>query len=120
MYLDMYTYQRSADMFLGVYFNIPSDATLLTIIAKAVGMQPGIMYLQFGNCHVYEGHVNAVRKQLERRPTDRLPTLTITKPAPGAGTHTDTAMEWIESLEFNDFKVEGYKPQGLIKADMVA
>jgi dihydrofolate reductase/thymidylate synthase len=118
-YLDMYTYQRSADMFLGVYFNIPSDATLLTIVARAVGMTPGVMHVEFGNCHIYEAHVPAVVRQLERTPTDRLPTLEILR-HPDAHGDTDRALAWIESLQYSDFKVHNYKPQERISADMVA
>lgn len=121
-YLDMYTYQRSADMFLGVYFNLPSDATLQTIIAKAVGMTPGKMHVQLGDTHVYAGHKAALEEQLMRTPEDILPRLEIqtepelcmTKPS------TDSALSWIESLTYEDFKVIGYKPQGHIKAEMVA
>lgn len=118
-YLDMYTYQRSADMFLGVYFNIPSDATLLNIIAYAVGMTPGILHIEFGNCHIYEAHVSAVVEQLGRTPSDRLPTLEIIG-RPSTHTDTDQAVSWIESLQYCDFKVHGYKPQARISADMVA
>lgn len=118
-YLDMFTYQRSADMFLGVYFNIPSDATLQTIIAQAVGMIPGRMYIQFGNCHIYDNHREPLIKQLERTPPDMLPQLKITSVAPEEIT-TDNALQWIESLTYDDFDVQGYKPQGHIKADMVA
>lgn len=130
-YLDMYTYQRSADMFLGVYFNIPSDATLQMIIAQATGLIPGKMHVQFGNNHVYHAHLNALLEQLKRVPSDMLPTLTIdTMPEyieyPGCfrGDRgkilVDNALKWIESLTYQDFTLSNYKPQGHIKADMIA
>lgn len=120
-YLDMTTYQRSADMFLGVNFNIPSDALLQTIIAKAVGMKPGIMHVRFGDSHVYESHREAVLEQYSRTPADTFPTLEITsKRDIPTDSGTQQALDWIESLTYEDFKVVGYKPQKGIKADMVA
>lgn len=117
--LDMYTYQRSADMFLGVNFNIPSYATLLTIISVATGLKPGRMYYQFGDHHIYDDHREALEKLLTRTPNDTFPTLEITKPFPGQVT-TENAMNWIDSLRYDDFKVHDYKPQPGIKAKMVA
>ena len=118
-YLDMFTYQRSADMFLGVYFNIPSNATLLTIIAKAVGMVPGKLYMQLGNCHVYATHREPLLKQLDREPNDVLPRLTINS-SPPSNISVDTAMTWIEGLDYEHFSIDNYHPQSHIKADMVA
>jgi dihydrofolate reductase / thymidylate synthase len=128
-YLDMFTYQRSADMFLGVYFNIPSDATLQSIIAKAVGMEPGTMHIRFGDNHVYSEHIDALKEQLTREPSATFPRLNITKPLPvsasasaasAASASTAQVMDWIESLTYEDFKILGYNPQKSIKADMVA
>jgi dihydrofolate reductase/thymidylate synthase len=129
-FLDMYTYQRSADMFLGVYFNIPSDATLQMIIAQAVGMKPGKMHLQFGNNHVYHNHLDALEKQLERIPNTQLPQLSITGAPNTCGEYnldpaaqdvkTTLAMRWIENLQPIDFKLTEYCPQQSIKAEMVA
>lgn len=118
-YLDMFTYQRSADMFLGVYFNIPSNATLLTIIAQAVGMIPGKLYMQLGNCHVYSTHKEPLLKQLNRTPNDVLPKLSINSHPPQSNT-VDNAMTWIEGLDYEHFEIENYHPQSHIKADMVA
>jgi dihydrofolate reductase/thymidylate synthase len=121
-FLDMFTYQRSADMFLGVYFNIPSNAILLTILAHAVGMIPGRLYIQFGDCHVYASHREAVMQQLKRTPSDELPTLHITSISPyqdNQTADTDKTVQWIESLTYDDFKITGYHPQEAIKAQMV-
>ena len=117
-YLDMFTYQRSADMFLGVYFNIPSDATLQYIIAAAVGMVPGIMHIRFGDNHVYSNHLDALKEQLKRIPSETFPQLEITKPL--HETSTEQAISWIQSLTYDDFKVHNYTPQKHIKAEMVA
>lgn len=119
VYLDMYTYQRSADMYLGVYFNIPSDAVLQTILAKAVGMIPGKLYIQFGNCHVYDEHCAALEEQLQRTPADVLPTLHI-RSEPPVCSSTDQALKWIESLQYSDLVVNDYQPQGHIAAPMIA
>jgi dihydrofolate reductase/thymidylate synthase len=120
-FLDMYTYQRSADMFLGVYFNIPSDAMLQYIIARAVGMKPGKMYLQFGNNHIYYNHLSALDEQLNRQPNICLPTLIISDNRIESDiTSTDDVLAWIDKLSAEDFKLDNYHPQKSIKADMVA
>lgn len=114
-WLDMFTYQRSADMFLGVYFNIPSNALLLSIIATAVGMKPGKLHMRFGNNHVYHNHLDALEQQLQRAPSTQFPILEL----PTRSSNQDP-LEWISSLEASYFKLLGYEPQGAIKADMVA
>lgn len=126
-YLDMYTYQRSADMFLGVNFNIPSHATLQTIIAQAVGMKPGRFYYGFGDNHVYDNHREALSTLLERTPNDTFPKLEIQKKRSEpeselalVSNRAEGALSWIESLEYDDFKLLDYKPQKRIHAEMVA
>jgi thymidylate synthase len=59
-------YQRSADLFLGVPFNIASYAMLLTMVAQQVDLQPGMLYWQGGDCHIYDNHMTQVGEQLER------------------------------------------------------
>lgn len=114
-YLDMFTYQRSADMFHGVYFNIPSSALLLTLISHAVNMIPGVMHIQFGNCHVYESHREAVVEQLKRTPSDTFPTLEVNR----SRLISSDPVGWLEGLSISDITVKDYHPQPAINVPMV-
>lgn len=67
-YLDLQLYQRSADLFLGVPFNIASYALLTMILAKLAGLKPGVFTHTFGDVHVYDDHVAVVKEQLKRKP----------------------------------------------------
>ena len=65
-YLDMTMYQRSADMFLGVPFNVTSYATLLQLIAKLTGLKARKLVMMFADAHIYEAHFDAVNEQIDR------------------------------------------------------
>lgn len=99
-------YQRSADLFLGVPFNIASYALLTHMIAEQCGLGVGEFIHTFGDCHLYQNHLNddIVFKQLSREPRS-LPQLVIKR-------KPDSIFDY----EFEDFEVEGYDPDGLIRA----
>ena len=75
-YLDCHLYQRSADYFLGVPYNISSYALLTTILSQIVGMLPGDFVHSFGDVHIYSNHINKVRQQIQRKP-HKLPKLVV-------------------------------------------
>lgn len=100
-------YQRSADMFLGVPFNIASYALLTHIIAHQTNLKPGRFVHTFGDAHIYLNHIDQVREQLSREPRP-LPTLRI----------DDCGQTDPESYEFEDFKLDGYDPHPAIKGEV--
>lgn len=102
--LDVQLYQRSADWFLGVPFNIASYALLLILVAKEVGLCPGKLVHTFGNYHIYENHVEAMKTQLTRR---ILPSVTK------VSFMNDKSMF---DLEPEDIILEGYTSHESIKA----
>lgn len=97
-------YQRSADMFLGVPFNIASYALLTTMVAKVCGLEPGAYIHTFGDAHIYSNHVDQVSEQLSRTPR-QLPTLSLN---PDANDLFD--------FEYEDMTLNNYDPLPLIKA----
>lgn len=96
-------YQRSADMFLGVPFNIASYALLTHMIAAQTGLEVGDFVWTGGDCHVYDNHVEQVEEQLSRTPY-AMPTLEL---AP---------RDSIDDYEYEDFSVVGYHHHPAIKA----
>ncbi|MDE8333132.1 thymidylate synthase [Erysipelothrix rhusiopathiae] len=102
--LSLQLYQRSADVFLGVPFNIASYALLLHMIAKVCDLEVGEFVHTFGDLHIYNDHYDAVQMQLAREPKS-LPQLII---------HGN--QEKITDFKFEDFEVVGYDPHPLIKA----
>ena len=98
-------YQRSADMFLGVPFNIASYALLTHIIARECNLDVGDFVHTIGDAHIYTNHFDAVKEQLARTPK-KLPKLNI---AEGKSMH---------NYSMADFVLEGYDPDPAIKAEM--
>lgn len=99
--LDCQLYQRSADIALGVPFNIASYAALMHMMAQECGLTAGIFTHTMGDAHIYINHIEGLKKQLERTPK-KLPTLTIVKKS-----------FW--DLQFEDFKIENYEHDPFIK-----
>ncbi|WP_406021277.1 thymidylate synthase [Succinivibrio sp.] len=96
-------YQRSADMFLGVPFNIASYSLLTMMVAKECNLQLGDFVWSGGDTHIYKNHFEQVELQLSRTPR-ALPTMEITRKAPD-----------IFSYKFEDFVLSGYDPYPAIK-----
>lgn len=109
-YLDVFCYNRSSDIFLGLPFNIASTALFITLIAKITNLQPRHFTLSLGDAHIYKEHYDCVLKQICRTPYN-FPTLKILKDI--------KTLEDVEKLEYKDIKIESYKYHPSIKAKMV-
>jgi thymidylate synthase len=102
--MHMQLYQRSADMFLGVPFNIASYALLLKMLAHVTGYEAGDFVHTIGDAHIYSNHMEQVQLQLSRTPK-ALPQLNITRDA-----------QSIFDFKYEDFEVVNYDPDPTIKA----
>ncbi len=102
--LNLQLYQRSADVFLGVPFNIASYALLTHMLAQQCGLEAGTFVWTGGDCHLYSNHLDQARLQLSREPKP-LPTLTILRRPEG-----------IDQYEYDDFKIAGYEAHPHISA----
>ena len=108
-YLYCHMTQRSADMFLGVPFNIASTALLTMILAKVAGMEPGGISINFVDAHIYTNHIEQVKIQ-RKRSILQPPIITINK--------SIESIEDIEQLQLDDFKLADYYYHPRIKAPM--
>lgn len=99
-------YQRSADVFLGVPFNIASYALLTMMIAHVTGLRAAEFVHTFGDAHLYRNHLDQARLQLSREPRP-LPTMSI-----------DESVKDLFAFRFEHFRLEGYDPHPAIKAEV--
>ena len=99
-------YQRSADVFLGVPFNIASYALLTMMVAQVCGLKPGDFVWTGGDCHLYLNHLEQAREQLTREPRG-LPKMRI-----------NPEVKDIFGFKYEDFTLEGYNPHPHIKAEV--
>ena len=104
--LSLQLYQRSADTFLGVPFNIASYALLLQMMAQVTGFKPGDFIHTTGDTHLYLNHLEQARLQLTREPRP-LPTMKL-----------NPDVKSLFDFQYEDFELEGYDPWPHIKADV--
>lgn len=104
--ISLQLYQRSADVFLGVPFNIASYALLLMMVAQVCGLKPKEFIHTLGDAHIYSNHVEQAKLQLTRDPRP-LPTMRI-----------NSEVKDIFSFQYEDFQLENYDPHPHIKADV--
>lgn len=104
--LSLQLYQRSADTFLGVPFNIASYALLLQMMAQVTGLKPGEFVYTTGDTHLYLNHLEQARLQLTRTPRP-LPTMKI-----------NPDVKNLFDFKYEDFELEGYNPYDHIKAEV--
>ena len=104
--LSLQLYQRSADLFLGVPFNIASYSLLTIILAKIAGLLPGEFIHTFGDVHIYENHIEQVKEQLKRKPKP-FPTIKILG-----------KMETLSDFTPDKIVLENYDPHPVIKGEL--
>lgn len=104
--LHLQLYQRSADLFLGVPFNIASYALLTIILAQVTGYEPGEFVHTFGDAHVYENHLEQVNEQLKRKPK-LFPTVKI-----------DPSVKNIDDFRVEHVTLENYDPHPILKGEL--
>ncbi len=102
-YLSCHLYQRSADIFLGVPFNIASYSLLLLMVAKECNLKPGEFIHTMGDCHIYTNHINQLQEQLKRIPK-KLPKVVL-----------NSNVKSIFNYKFEDITLLNYNPYPTIK-----
>jgi len=102
--LSLQLYQRSADIFLGVPFNIASYALLALMVAQVTGLKPGELVHTLGDAHLYVNHFEQAREQLSRAPRE-LPVMRL-----------NPAVNDLFAFRYEDFTLEGYDPHPVIRA----
>lgn len=105
-FLDMFCYNRSQDLFLGVPYNIASSSLLLTLISNITNKTPRFLYMTMGDVHLYTSHIDSANEQLKNRIPYKFPKLSINN-------------NNIDTLSFDDFVLENYNYHSTIKAKMV-
>ncbi len=101
--LSCHLYQRSADIFLGVPFNIASYALLTEMVASVTGLKPGVLVISYGDVHLYSNHVEQAKEQLTRE-VRAAPTMQL------------RPRESLFDYRYEDITLEGYDPHPAIKA----
>ena len=97
----------SADATLGVPYNIASYALLLMMVAQCVGMEARDLVMNFGDAHIYSGHMENLRTQLERKPLE-LPKMVL-----------DSSITEIDDFTYESFKLVGYQSHDKLSFDVV-
>jgi len=104
--LNLQLYQRSADIFLGVPFNIASYALLLLMVSQVTGLTPGDFVHTFGDVHIYSNHFKAIKEQIKRKPK-KFPKVLLNQ-----------KVKNIDDFKFEDIEVIDYNPHPPIKAEV--
>ena len=109
-YIDVFCYNRSSDLGLGLPFNIGSTALLLMIVAKLTNLEPRYLCLSLGDAHIYSQHERPLQEQVRRWPY-AFPSVKF------PDVHD---LKSVEALTYEDFKVEGYNSYNKVNMEMVS
>ena len=109
-YLDMFAYNRSSDVFLGLPFNIASYAFLLHIVANMTSKVAGKLHITLGDTHIYKNHIDVCKEQMDRIPY-KFPQLVIDK---------QITLDNLNELKVSDFIINNYNHHSSLKAEMIA